>query len=165
MLQDCVLLEAIGIPAVIKSDQIINRDTAVKNLASDEHVERRSQLELAIIGKQLLHIIIGIHLRDHELARLQRFHDRFHHVFDARDRDALQFGFEVLVKDTEWEPLALELEYVPRMQRCPKCAYDFQMTQFDPRCPLCGEYSTECISGDQLELAYLEMEEHEPSTA
>jgi len=75
------------------------------------------------------------------------------------DPDALQFGFEVLVKDTEWEPLALELEYVPRMQRCPKCAYDFQMTEFDPRCPLCGEYSTECISGEELDIAYMEVEE------
>src|SRR5664279_1688154 len=29
------------------------------------------------------------------------------------DRDALQFGFEVLVKDTEWEPVVLDLEYIP----------------------------------------------------
>src|SRR3974390_863539 len=42
------------------------------------------------------------------------------------DRDALQFGFEVLVKDTEWEPLVLDLEFIPRMQRCSKCAYEFR---------------------------------------
>ena len=30
------------------------------------------------------------------------------------DKDALQFGFDVLVKDTEFEPLELELEFVPR---------------------------------------------------
>ena len=34
------------------------------------------------------------------------------------DGDALQFGFEVLVKDTECEPLVLDLESIPRMQRC-----------------------------------------------
>ncbi len=74
------------------------------------------------------------------------------------DRDALQFGFEVLVKDTEWEPLVLELEYVPRMQRCSKCAYEFRMTDFDPQCPLCGEFSTQCISGEELDIAYMEVE-------
>jgi len=75
------------------------------------------------------------------------------------DRDALQFGFEVLVKDTEWEPLVLELEYVPRMQRCSKCAYEFRMTDFDPQCPLCGEFLTLCISGEELDIAYLEVDE------
>ena len=48
------------------------------------------------------------------------------------DRDALQFGFEVLVKDTEWEPVVLDLEYIPRVQRCSKCAHEFRMTEFDP---------------------------------
>ena len=75
------------------------------------------------------------------------------------DRDALQFGFDVLVKDTDLEPLALELEYVPRMQRCSKCAYEFRMTDFDPRCPLCGQFSTECISGEELDIAYMEVED------
>jgi hydrogenase nickel incorporation protein HypA/HybF len=75
------------------------------------------------------------------------------------DPDALQFGFEVLVKDTEWEKLVLDLEYIPRTQRCPKCAYDFRMTDFDPRCPLCGELATECISGEELDIAYMEVDE------
>jgi len=75
------------------------------------------------------------------------------------DRDALQFGFEVLVKDTQWEPLVLDLEYIPRMQRCSKCAYEFHMTDFDPRCPLCGEFCTECIGGEELDIAYMEVDE------
>ncbi|MGA2903299.1 MAG: hydrogenase maturation nickel metallochaperone HypA [Candidatus Korobacteraceae bacterium] len=75
------------------------------------------------------------------------------------DGDALQFGFEVLVKDTELEPLLLELELIPRVQRCSKCAYEFRMTDFDPRCPLCGEFATECISGEELDIAYMEIDE------
>jgi hydrogenase nickel incorporation protein HypA/HybF len=75
------------------------------------------------------------------------------------DRDALQFGFDVLVKDTEWEPLVLDLEYVPRMQRCSKCAYEFRMTDFDPRCPLCAEFFTVCIRGEELDIAYMEVDE------
>ncbi len=74
-------------------------------------------------------------------------------------RDALQFGFEVLVKDTDREPLALELEFIPRVQRCTKCEYEFRMTDFDPRCPLCGDFGTACISGEELDIAYMEVEE------
>jgi hydrogenase nickel incorporation protein HypA/HybF len=75
------------------------------------------------------------------------------------DRDALQFGFEVLVKDSELEPLVLELESIPRVQRCSKCAYEFRMTDFDPRCPLCGDMATECIGGEELDIAYMEIDE------
>jgi hydrogenase nickel incorporation protein HypA/HybF len=73
--------------------------------------------------------------------------------------DALQFGFEVLVKDTDREPLALEVEFVPRIQRCSKCEYEFRMTEFDPRCPLCGDIGTKCVSGEELDIAYMEVDE------
>ena len=75
------------------------------------------------------------------------------------DQDALQFGFEVLVKDTPFEPLALAVEYVPRVQRCSKCEYEFRMTEFDPRCPLCADFVTQCVSGEELDIAYMEVDE------
>ena len=75
------------------------------------------------------------------------------------DGDALQFGFEVLVKDTDREPLTLELEFIPRVQRCSKCAYEFRMTDYDPRCPLCGDLGTQCISGEELDIEYMEVDE------
>lgn len=74
------------------------------------------------------------------------------------DADALQFGFECLVKDTEFEPLTLDVESIPRMQRCP-CGHEFRMIDYDPHCPRCGEFMTQCVSGDQLEIAYMEVEE------
>ena len=75
------------------------------------------------------------------------------------DVDALQFGFECIVKDTEWEKLVLEIESIPRMQRCPKCNNEFRMTDYDPQCPKCGEFATECISGEELDIAYMEVDE------
>ena len=75
------------------------------------------------------------------------------------DQDALQFGFEVLVKDTEFEPLVLVVEYIPRMQRCSKCEYEFRMTEFDPRCPLCAYFGTQCVCGEELDIAYMEVDE------
>jgi hydrogenase nickel incorporation protein HypA/HybF len=87
----------------------------------------------------------------------------------AVDADALRFGFEVLTRDTELESLELEIEICPRRHRC-WCGAEFNVTAYEVQCPQCGEGRTECIGGDELELAYLEMderrmEEHEPSTA
>jgi hydrogenase nickel incorporation protein HypA/HybF len=75
------------------------------------------------------------------------------------DADALQFGFECLVKDTEWEKLVLQVEWIPRVQRCPKCQNEFQMADYDPQCPKCGEFATQCISGEELDIAYMEVDE------
>lgn len=75
------------------------------------------------------------------------------------DVDALQFGFECLVKDTDWEPLALEVKFIPRVQRCPECRNEFHMAGFNPQCPRCGEFATQCISGEELDIEYMEVDE------
>jgi len=75
------------------------------------------------------------------------------------DVDSLQFGFEAIVKDTDWEGLVLAVESIPRVQRCPKCQHEFRMTDYDPQCPQCGEFATQCISGEELDIAYMEVDE------
>jgi len=75
------------------------------------------------------------------------------------DADALQFGFECLVKDSAFEPLALDIEMVPRVQRCLQCGSEFRMREYDPQCPSCGQFATQCISGEQLDIAYVEVDE------
>jgi hydrogenase nickel incorporation protein HypA/HybF len=75
------------------------------------------------------------------------------------DPDALAFGFEAITAGTEWQHLVLEIETRPRMQRCPKCSLTFRVIDHQVACPECGAPRTECIGGDELELAYLEMEE------
>jgi hydrogenase nickel incorporation protein HypA/HybF len=75
------------------------------------------------------------------------------------DSDALSFGFEVLVKDTAMEPLALEIEIVPRVQRCPECKHEFRVQDFDTVCPVCNHLVTENISGQELDIAFIEVED------
>ena len=75
------------------------------------------------------------------------------------DVDALKFGFECIVKETEWERLVLDVEWIPRIQHCPKCGNEFRMAEFDPGCPKCGEFATKCISGEELDIAYMEVDE------
>ena len=75
------------------------------------------------------------------------------------DPESLRFGFEVLVRETDLEGLQLEIEHCPRRQRCPQCRNEFVVRDYEIACPGCGAAQTECIGGDELEIAYLEIEE------
>src|SRR5208337_4427711 len=73
------------------------------------------------------------------------------------DPEALSFGFEVLVKDTDLAPLALAIESTSRRHECPHCKCVFTVVEYQVDCPACGSKETRCIGGDELELAYLEV--------
>jgi hydrogenase nickel incorporation protein HypA/HybF len=75
------------------------------------------------------------------------------------DVDCLRFGFECVVKDTDWESLALEIEQVERRQRCPGCKAEFKAENWATACPHCGEAATITIAGEELQIAYVEVEE------
>jgi len=82
----------------------------------------------------------------------------------AIDPESLRFCFEVIIQDTDLESLELGIEVCPRRHRCRLCGNDFIVRDYDSRCPQCASLETTCISGDELELAYLEVEEYGPST-
>jgi hydrogenase nickel incorporation protein HypA/HybF len=75
------------------------------------------------------------------------------------DPEALNFSFQALVKGTEMEQAALEIEPRPRRHRCLECGCEFAVENYDTACPDCGATRTEFFSGTELELAYLELEE------
>jgi hydrogenase nickel incorporation protein HypA/HybF len=83
----------------------------------------------------------------------------------AIDQDALRFCFEAIILETDLESLELEIEVCPRRHRCQFCAREFVVRDYDSRCPQCASLETTCISGDELQLAYLEVEEYGASTA
>ena len=78
----------------------------------------------------------------------------------AIDPESLRFCFEVIIQDTDLESLELGIEVCPRRHRCRVCGNDFIVRDYDSRCPQCASLETTCISGDELELAYLEVEEY-----
>ena len=82
----------------------------------------------------------------------------------AIDQDALRFCFEAIIQDTDLASLELAIEFCPRRHRCQVCGREFVVRDYDSRCPQCASLETTCTSGDELELAYLEVEEYEPST-
>jgi hydrogenase nickel incorporation protein HypA/HybF len=75
------------------------------------------------------------------------------------DPEALSFCFESLVPGSDLNPLELDIEFVPRQQRCSRCGQAFTVADYDVACPACGTSDTECIAGDELKLTYLEVEE------
>ncbi len=75
------------------------------------------------------------------------------------DPDALSFCFQALTKETELESVVLVIERKPRRQRCSRCAHEFVVVNYETSCPECGEGLTAFLGGDELELAYLEMED------
>lgn len=83
----------------------------------------------------------------------------------AVDPDSLRFCFGILTQGTELETLELEIETCPRRHFCGDCNREFQVNNYDFHCPSCGEQCSQCVSGEQLELSYLEMEEHAARTA
>lgn len=76
------------------------------------------------------------------------------------DVDALTFGWEAITKDTKWEKLQLEIEQVPRKNRCDKCGTTFEVLSImELNCPRCDAFPTFNISGDEIEIAYIEAED------
>jgi hydrogenase nickel incorporation protein HypA/HybF len=71
--------------------------------------------------------------------------------------DALQFSFDVIVRDTDLRGATLDIERVALLQHCERCARDYPVVEFTLVCPDCGA-PTRTVAGDELQMTYLELE-------
>lgn len=73
--------------------------------------------------------------------------------------DSLTFCFEML---TSLDPILvgayLQADIVPHRARCHHCAKEFPVLNFMIQCPLCEEWSTEVVSGTELQILEMEYE-------
>jgi len=77
-------------------------------------------------------------------------------------KEALTFSFEIACQCTVLEGARLIIEEAPVAIRCPTCCEDRVTTSIqDLRCPECGDSSAEVVSGRELEVVALELEEVE----
>ncbi len=83
----------------------------------------------------------------------------------AIDQESLRFCFEAITRETEYESLGLDIEVCPRRHRCSNCGHEFVVVEYNFRCPRCASLETVHMSGDELELAFLEVEEYGARTA
>lgn len=75
--------------------------------------------------------------------------------------DALRFAFEVLSKEGSAYGAALEIEIVPLRIRCNTCKEVFSAEDPFMICPRCEGFDVEMISGKELEIKELEIEDGE----
>ena len=103
---------------------------------------------------------VAAEAKNHPKARFTKVGVRLGELSGV-DPDALSFGFEMLVKQTQWEQLALEIEFCPRKQRCCVCDHEFTAEKSETACPKCGGESTLCIGGEELDVVFIEAEDQE----
>ena len=75
----------------------------------------------------------------------------------------LPLQIDAMKRDTELEALELKIEICTRRHRCKSCGNEFTVRDYDFECPQCHGFLSECLSGDELELKYVEVEENEPT--
>jgi hydrogenase nickel incorporation protein HypA/HybF len=75
------------------------------------------------------------------------------------DPDSMSFCFDAMVRETELEPLTLEIEYCSRRHQCRACQNIFVAPLEGAPCPSCGGMDSIFVAGDELELSYLEVED------
>jgi len=75
------------------------------------------------------------------------------------DTESLRFCFEALVAGSDLAGLQLDLDYRPRQNRCEQCGAEFAVRDYDITCPSCHNDATKMVSGTELDIAYLELED------
>jgi hydrogenase nickel incorporation protein HypA/HybF len=75
--------------------------------------------------------------------------------------DSLAFYFDLVARDTVCEGARLEYEIVPAVLRCGPCAHEWTVTEPAFRCPQCDGAQVVAVSGEELEVASIEVEEED----
>ena len=74
------------------------------------------------------------------------------------DADSLRFSWDCLTRETAFEGVALEIETRDWRRRCPHCGLIFAVVNYQTICSRCGTEETQHQGGDELDVAYLELE-------
>jgi hydrogenase nickel incorporation protein HypA/HybF len=72
---------------------------------------------------------------------------------------ALLFSFELVAQGTAVEGAELTIEAVPAVGACRACGAETELHAFPLQCDACGGFDLEIVSGEELEVAALELEE------
>ncbi|MBW2735528.1 MAG: hydrogenase maturation nickel metallochaperone HypA [Deltaproteobacteria bacterium] len=73
--------------------------------------------------------------------------------------DALSFAFEVARKGSLAADCTLEIKEVPLKARCSACQWEGEIEPLNPVCPSCKELSMEVLSGRDMRLVSIEIDE------
>lgn len=73
--------------------------------------------------------------------------------------DSLTFAFEALRPGTTAESARLVIDQIPVRCSCKACALEFEMERLLFVCPNCGGTKLDVLSGNELDIVELELEE------
>jgi hydrogenase nickel incorporation protein HypA/HybF len=79
--------------------------------------------------------------------------------------DALEFAFGIVARETLCEGARLEWDVVPARLRCATCTDEWEIELPAFRCPGCGGSEVTVLSGEELEVESIEVEEGAACTA
>jgi len=74
--------------------------------------------------------------------------------------EVLQLCYAAAIRGTPWEGSRLELETVAATARCRQCGNQFAVEEQWFECPSCGAFGAELLSGQELDLVNIELEEN-----
>ncbi len=77
---------------------------------------------------------------------------------------ALEFAFELVAQGTPVEGAVLQLETVAVQARCRACGAQSELDGFPLSCPRCGALDVQIVSGEELLVDALELEDEELMT-
>ncbi|MGB6305385.1 MAG: hydrogenase maturation nickel metallochaperone HypA [Acidobacteriaceae bacterium] len=80
-------------------------------------------------------------------------------VLAGVDADALHFAWDVMSQQAEHDPVTLQIEMMPRRNRCLECGREFVTEMYSEPCPDCSSENSTLLSGDEMQLASVEVEE------
>jgi hydrogenase nickel incorporation protein HypA/HybF len=104
--------------------------------------------------------IAGRHARGRRVHRVEVKVGHLRQVVPS----ALEFAFELVSMGTPLEGAELAIEDVPAVGNCRACGKRDVMSDFPLRCPACGGLDVAVVSGEELYVDSLELEEHEMAT-
>ncbi len=73
--------------------------------------------------------------------------------------DSLSFCFSAIIAGTALEGAALRVDRVPVRAQCRTCGSGCEIREFVFRCPACGGGDLEIITGRELQVSHIEVEE------
>jgi hydrogenase nickel incorporation protein HypA/HybF len=73
--------------------------------------------------------------------------------------ESLRFCFEIVAKETPAEGAQLEIQQVPVVARCHECDHQWEIETAAFGCPRCGSGAIDMLSGRELDIDSIELEE------
>jgi hydrogenase nickel incorporation protein HypA/HybF len=76
--------------------------------------------------------------------------------------ESLEFCFTAITHDTPLKEATLEVEHVPFVLRCKTCDASFESEMGIVLCPKCGGADTQVLSGFELQVMEIELDDRVP---